>query len=406
MPRAAAILIQNDQVALIKRERQGLLYYVFPGGQVEAGETLEQAAAREVAEETGLLVTVGSLLAVISFGDSQQYYFGAEINGGSFGAGSGPEMQGTYAAENGTYTPVWLPIAELPTLAVRPLALAELVVAAHGQGWPATTLYIQDEPSSWTRATPLNVAGLIPEAQAIAEQAAAIYRHHTAPWFIGLVAHGSAVKGGYIANCSDIDFQLYLADEAFAADGELPLPLGLAIHQELAQIDPAPFRYIQCYALTRHLRPGWIGPIPGAYHLVAGKIPVPLATADELLTGAKKALAALAPDPINLLSHGGGRLERQVRLHCTKVWPVLYQVVALQQADPIRVWNLPKPAVIALLPATSELGQLIRAYDQAVRAYYPTEHSVVDGLQVLEQGTAFLLAAKRWWASTQVGSAD
>lgn len=406
MPRAAAILIQNDQVALIKRERQGLLYYVFPGGQVEAGETLEQAAAREVAEETGLLVTVGSLLAVISFGDSQQYHFGAEINGGSFGAGSGPEMQGTYAAENGTYTPVWVPIAELPTLPVRPLALAELVAAAHVQGWLATTLYIEDEPSSRTRATPLNVAGFIPEAQSIAAQAAAIYLTHTAPWFIGLVAHGSAVKGGYIANCSDIDFQLYLADEAFAEDGELPLPLGMAIHQELAQIDPAPFRYIQCYALTRHLRPGWIGPIPGAYHLVAGKIPVPLATATALRTAAQTDLAALRPDAINLLSHGGGRLERQVRLHCTKVWPVLYQVVALQQADPIRVWNLPKPAVIALLPATSELGQLIRAYDHAVHAYYPTERSVVDGLQVLEQGTAFLLAAKQWWANMQVGSAD
>ena len=406
MPRAAAILIQNDQVALIKRERQGLLYYVFPGGQVEAGETLEQAAAREVAEETGLLVTVGSLLAVISFGDSQQYYFGAEINGGSFGAGSGPEMQGTYAAENGTYTPVWLPIAELPTLPVRPLALAELVVAAHGQGWPATTLYIQDEPSSWTRATPLNVAGLIPEAQAIAEQAAAIYLNHTAPWFIGLVAHGSAVKGGTIANCSDIDFQLYLADEAFAADGELPLPLGMAIHQELAQIDPAPFRYIQCYALTRHLRPGWIGPIPGAYHLVAGKIPVPLATAAALRTSAQTDLAALRPDAINLLSHGGGRLERQVRLHCTKVWPVLYQVVALQQADPIRVWNLPKDQVIALLPANSELGQAIRTYDQAVRAYYPAERAVADGLKVLASGTAFLLAAKRWWDALPLTPVD
>lgn len=406
MPRAAAILMQTDQVALIKRERQGLLYYVFPGGQVEAGETLAEAAAREVAEETGLRVTVGPLLAVVTFGENHQYYFGAEVNGGTFGAGSGPEVQGSYAPENGTYTPVWVPIAALATLPVRPAALAKLVATAYAQGWPGTPHYIQDEPESRTMTTPLNVAGLIPAAQSIAAQAAAIYLKHTAPWFIGLVAHGSAVKGGTIANCSDIDFQLYLADEAFAEDGELPLVLGMAIHQELAQINPAPFRYIQCYALTRHLRPGWIGPIPGAYHLVAGKIPVPLATADELLTGAKKDLAALAPDPINLLSHGGGRLQRYVRLHCTKVWPVLYQVVALQQADPIRVWNLPKPAVIALLPATSEVGQLIRAYDQAVRAYYPTEHSVVDGLQVLEQGTAFLLAAKRWWGSTQVGSAD
>lgn len=245
--------------------------------------------------------------------------------------------------------------------------------------------------------TTINVSGLMPEAQAIAAQAAAIYYKHTAPWFIGLVAHGSVVKGGYIPNCSDIDFQLYLTAEAFAADSELPLPLGIAIHKELAQIAPAPFRYIQCYALTDRLRPDWIGPIPGAHHLVAGRIPVPLATADALCASAKKDLAALQPDALNLLSHGGGRLERMIRLHCTKVWPVLYQVVALQQDDPIRVWNLPKAQVIALLPTESELGQTIRRYDQAVRTYYPNEQPVADGLRVLETGTAFLEAAKRWW---------
>jgi len=171
----------------------------------------------------------------------------------------------------------------------------------------------------------------------------------------------------------------------------------MAIHQELAQIDPAPFRYIQCYALTSDLRPGWIGPIPGAHHLVAGRIAVPLATADALRAAAHKDFAALQPEGINLLSHGGGRLERNIRLHCTKVWPVLYQVVALQQDDPIRIWNLPKDQVIALLPVESETGQAIRAYDQAVRTYYPDERLVTDGLKVLETGTDFLAAAKRWW---------
>lgn len=246
-------------------------------------------------------------------------------------------------------------------------------------------------------AVSIDVSGLLPDAQPIVARVAAIYMKHTAPWFIGLLAHGSAVKGGYISNCSDIDFRLYLTDDAFAPDGELPLALGMAIHQELAQIDPTPFRYIQCYAFKDHRRPGWVGPIPGAYHLVAGRIPVPLATADALRESAKHDLATLQPDAFNLLGHGGGRLERQVRLHCTQVWPVLYQVVALQQADPIQVWNLPKQAVIALLPIESELGQAIRAYDQAVRTYYPTERSVTDGLKVLKTGMAFLEAAKRWW---------
>lgn len=245
--------------------------------------------------------------------------------------------------------------------------------------------------------TRIDLSGLGPEAQPIAEQAAAIYLNYTAPWFIGLVAHGSAVKGGYIPNCSDIDFQLYLEDDAFAANGELPLALGTQIYAELAQINPAPFKYIQCYALTRHLRPGWIGPIPGAYHLVAGQIPVPLATPQALWTAAERDLTQLKPDALNLLSHGGGRFERAVRLLCTKVWPVLYQVLVVQQPDPIAVWNLPKHEAIALLSAETKLGQTIRAYDAAVRAYYPTEQPVALGLQAITTGTAFIEAASAWW---------
>ena len=60
-----------------------------------------------------------------------------------------------------------------------------------------------------------DVSGLVPEARSIVQQVAGVYLRHTAPWFIGLIVHGSAVKGGVIPNCSDIDFQLYLDYPAF-----------------------------------------------------------------------------------------------------------------------------------------------------------------------------------------------
>lgn len=48
------------RVLLVREDGRWLL----PGGEVEAGETLEAALAREVREETGIAVEVGALLAV------------------------------------------------------------------------------------------------------------------------------------------------------------------------------------------------------------------------------------------------------------------------------------------------------------------------------------------------------
>lgn len=55
VPAVSVAVVRDGRVLLVRRARppsQGL--YAFPGGKVEAGETLEQAALRELKEETGL----------------------------------------------------------------------------------------------------------------------------------------------------------------------------------------------------------------------------------------------------------------------------------------------------------------------------------------------------------------
>ena len=60
-----SIIIEQDRVLLVKRGHAPLAgEWSIPGGVLEVGETLRQAAAREVMEETGLSVDVADLLGV------------------------------------------------------------------------------------------------------------------------------------------------------------------------------------------------------------------------------------------------------------------------------------------------------------------------------------------------------
>jgi 8-oxo-dGTP diphosphatase len=60
--RIALIIRTGDRILLARHEKEGRSYWVFPGGRLEYGETLEECGRRELLEEAGIDVRIGHLL--------------------------------------------------------------------------------------------------------------------------------------------------------------------------------------------------------------------------------------------------------------------------------------------------------------------------------------------------------
>lgn len=148
--RAGIVLIKEDKVALIERYRAGLHYFVFPGGGVNEGESVEQAAIREAQEELGIEVAIKQKLAEVQLGQtSRQIYFLAEQIGGDFGTGQGGEYTDSDPddPEEGMYVPIWMSINELPRHTnVYPAGIARLVVTSMKNGWTQEPVPVFEEP--------------------------------------------------------------------------------------------------------------------------------------------------------------------------------------------------------------------------------------------------------------------
>jgi A/G-specific adenine glycosylase len=63
---AAAVIQVGEQVLIARRPANGLLggLWEFPGGKVEAGESLEDALRREIGEELGVIISVGEPVGI------------------------------------------------------------------------------------------------------------------------------------------------------------------------------------------------------------------------------------------------------------------------------------------------------------------------------------------------------
>lgn len=122
--RAAVVSLADGCLLVVRRRKQGRRYTVLPGGGVERNETAQDAALRELHEETGLSGEVLRHLWTVEHADRVADYFLVAVRVAQMVV-SGPESQ-RQSLEN-TYDPCWIPLADLDVENLQPDTLRPLI---------------------------------------------------------------------------------------------------------------------------------------------------------------------------------------------------------------------------------------------------------------------------------------
>ena len=122
--RAAVVSLRGGRLLAIRRSKQGRRYAVLPGGGVDSNESAQEAALRELIEETGLSGEVLQHLWTMEHEDRVADYFLVAVPVAPM-LMSGPETQGM-SSEN-TYEPCWILVADLDVENLLPATMRPLI---------------------------------------------------------------------------------------------------------------------------------------------------------------------------------------------------------------------------------------------------------------------------------------
>lgn len=133
-----AIVFKDNNLLVMKRNKFGTLYYTLPGGAVDMGETLDQALAREMSEETGVRLGDTRLVFVEDGGEiyGVQYIYLANYMDGEPRLNPNSDEASISALGKNTYEPLWLPLADLTSASFVTERLKAAILQAVKNGFP------------------------------------------------------------------------------------------------------------------------------------------------------------------------------------------------------------------------------------------------------------------------------
>lgn len=137
---ARAIIVHDNKLIVMHRNKFGKQYATLPGGNIEMGESAGQALHRELAEEVCIEYKNPRLVLIEHAGDpyGDQYMFLCEYVHGEPKLHPHSEEEQINKLGHNLYKPDWLSLEDLITTEFVSRELKEKILHYCKQGWPNT----------------------------------------------------------------------------------------------------------------------------------------------------------------------------------------------------------------------------------------------------------------------------
>ena len=139
-----AIVLRDNELLVMKRDKFGARYYTLPGGGVKWGEPARHALLREMREETGLKLGAGRLVFVENSGPvyGTQYVYLVDYLGGEPRLDPGSDEAKVDALGKNRYHPEWLPVEKLAGVTFVSPRLQQALLTALRTSFPVRAVTI------------------------------------------------------------------------------------------------------------------------------------------------------------------------------------------------------------------------------------------------------------------------